>query len=140
MDEAKKVFESILHRNNAHITHARKQVFAALYGKGPQTMNELAAALQGGVDRVSVYRAIELFGKLGIIHKIQMGWKYKIELSDVFVDHHHHISCLGCGKVFAIHEDARIERLIAEIATAHRITCPSHTLEIQGYCEHCAKR
>lgn len=133
-----KVFESILRKDNAHVTHARKQVFAALYGKGPQTMNELAAALHGGVDRVSVYRAIELLGKLGIIHKIQMGWKYKIELSDVFVDHHHHISCLGCGKVFAIHEDERIERLIAEIAAANHLAQPSHSLEIQGYCEQCS--
>ncbi len=139
MQDALKKFEQILRKNGDSVTAARRQVFTALYGHEPQSMLELQKRLDGKVDRVSIYRAIELFSRLGIANKIQIGWKYKVELSDVFIAHHHHISCLGCGKVFAIHEDERIEQLIAEIAAANNITQPAHQLEIQGYCSRCAR-
>ena len=137
MNDAMKIFESILRKNGDHITYARKQVFGALYGKDPQSMNELYRTLKDEIDRTSIYRAIDLFVRLGIVHKIQIGWKYKLELSDVFVDHHHHITCLRCGRVVAVREDERIETLIAEIARAHHMNSPIHQLEIQGYCERC---
>lgn len=138
MEEARRLFEKILRNNSLHVTHARGVVFAALWGEEPQSMHELESAVGGMIDRTSIYRSVELFNRLGIVRKIQIGWKYKIELSDIFTAHHHHISCLGCGKVIAIHEDRRIEDLISRLATAHQFTRPVHQLEIQGYCPACS--
>ena len=140
MDEALLLFEKILRKNSFHITSPRKKVFLSLWDKEPQSMHELEKAVGKSIDRTSIYRAIELFNKLGIIHKVQMGWKYKIELTDVFIEHHHHISCLKCGKIIAIHEDSRMESLIKELAAANNIQNPVHQLEIQGICEKCASR
>lgn len=139
MSESLKKFEAILRHNHHHVTRARQQVFLALQGKNPQSMNDLHTALKGVVDRTSVYRAIELFEAVGIVHRIQIGWKYKVELSDIFVDHHHHISCLGCGRVFSIQEDEEIERLIDQIAAKNNISRPVHQLEIQGFCQDCER-
>jgi Fur family ferric uptake transcriptional regulator len=137
MNPALLLFEKILRTNSLSITNARKKVFLALLGNEPQSMRDIERSINKSINRTSIYRVIELFDKLGLIHKVQIGWKYKIELSDVFVGHHHHISCLGCGKVIAIHEDKSIERLIHELAATHNIQRPVHQLEIQGYCEGC---
>lgn len=140
MNDALILFEKILRHNSFHSTHARKAVFMALWNKEPQSMHEIEQSINGAIDRTSIYRSIELFTTLGIIHKVQMGWKYKIELSDIFIAHHHHISCLGCGRVIAIHEDERIENMIHELAKSYKFVHPVHQLEIQGYCEACAAK
>lgn len=137
MDETPLLFEKILRNNSLHVTHARKEVFMALWNKEPQSMREIEKSIGQSIDRTSIYRSIELFNKLGIIHKVQMGWKYKIELSDIFIEHHHHISCLNCGKVIAIHEDEHIESMIHKLAETYKFTKPVHQLEIQGYCQRC---
>jgi len=35
----------------------------------------------------------------------QIGWKYKLELSNAFQHHHHHLTCLQCGGVTPLPED-----------------------------------
>lgn len=132
------LFHKILRKNDLSVTNARKTVFLQLLGKEPQTMHELELAIGKKVNRTSIYRATEVFNRLGLVRKLQIGWKYKIELSDIFVEHHHHISCLGCGRVIVIHEDKKIEDLIREIATAHNVNRAVHQLEIQGYCQDCS--
>lgn len=100
-------------------------------------MHELFLRAIGAVDRVSLYRIIRIFEQTGIAQRVYVGWKYKIELTDIFTHHHHHISCLGCHKLIAISEDAEIEKLIHELATKHQVIAKSHQLEVQGYCKDC---
>ena len=101
-------------------------------------MHDLVKQLNGGVDRASLYRTIQLFEKLGIVQRIYMGWKYKVELSDMLSRHHHHISCIGCGTVMAITDEHHVEHLIRSIASKYDFVPASHQLEIQGYCKACS--
>jgi len=103
-------------------------------------MRELTERAGDAIDRASLYRTIDLFEKLGIVQRIYIGWKYKIELSDAFVHHHHHISCLGCGKIVAITEENEIERLIHDLAAKHGFTAENHQLEVRGYCQRCTQQ
>jgi len=103
-------------------------------------MHDLAQRSKGVVDRASLYRTVHLFEQLGLVQRIYIGWKYKIELSDIFTHHHHHISCLGCGKVVAMTEEAEIEQLISQLAARHGFTAQSHQLEVRGYCPLCSQR
>lgn len=93
--------------------------------------------MAGRIDRASLYRVISLFENLGIVERLYIGWKYKIELSGIFSPHHHHITCLKCGKLVVLKEDSEIEQLIASLAAKNHITAAHHQLEIQGYCEKC---
>jgi Fe2+ or Zn2+ uptake regulation protein len=133
-------FENILRGNSCHITQARRAVFTALLENDILAMNELAEIVKMSADRTSVYRAIDLFKRLGIVNKVQIGWKYKVELSEIFFRHHHHISCLGCGQIIVIHEDEHIEKIIAELARKYHVHRATHQLEIQGYCAKCTRR
>jgi Fe2+ or Zn2+ uptake regulation protein len=71
---------ALLRKNNSSLTKPRKAVFNLLLSKEPQSMQVLVKRAEGKVDRATVYRTIELFEELGIVHRLNIGWKYKIEL------------------------------------------------------------
>ncbi len=136
-EEVRTLFHKLLKDNGQNITRPRGVVFDLLWGHEPQSMRDLGLRSRHDIDRASLYRTIELFERLGIVQRVYIGWKYKLELSDIFESHHHHISCLGCGKVVAIKENEEIERLIRSLAAKSNMTTVRHQLEIQGYCEKC---
>jgi len=135
MSSSQETFSALLKSHGQSVTKARLAVFEALLGEEPLAMREVVARTKG-VDRASVYRAIDLFEKLGIVQRLNSGWKYKIELSDKFAAHHHHLSCVGCGKTIAIsgHE---LETFIDQLATHYGFAPTAHQIEIQGYCKAC---
>lgn len=133
-----KLLRKILEDGGYKITKGRLYVFNLLRTHHePQTMAHLVASSAGSVDRVSVYRIVELYEKLGIVNRIAIGWKYKLELSDIFLDHHHHISCIGCGRMVAIKEESRLEGLVNELSEVAGFVLTSHQIELQGLCSHC---
>src|SRR6266545_4326582 len=93
-------FKQILRDHHQSITGPRMAVFEALLGEEPLSMRELAEKVRG-IDRASVYRAIDLFERLGIVQRLNTGWKYKLELTDKFAEHHHHLTCVNCGRTIA---------------------------------------
>lgn len=134
------LLQKILKDNDYSLTKPRQVVCDLLWGREPQSMRELTERSHGLIDRASLYRTLELFEKLGLARRIYIGWKYKVELSDVFTHHHHHISCLNCGKIVAITEDAEIERLINELSHRYGFTSPTHQLEVTGFCPACSDK
>lgn len=130
-------FRTILIDNNYRVTKSRQDVFALLMSPEPQSVRELLEKSGGTIDRVSLYRNLELFEKLGIVHRIYIGWKYKLELSDQFVSHHHHLSCLKCGRVVDIQDEKHIDEFIHEVAAKFNFTPRRHQFEIDGYCKNC---
>lgn len=130
-------FQQILTDNKSHITKARKATFELLINPEPQTIGEIQSKAKGIIDRVSVYRNIELFEKLGIVHRVYVGWKYKLELSDQFIAHHHHLSCLGCGKVIDVADEQYIDKFIKQVADKFEFLPRRHQFEIDGYCKDC---
>lgn len=129
--------ESILSQENYHITKARRDTFELLINPEPQSMNEILKKAKNKVDKVTVYRNIDLFEKLGIVHKIYIGWTYKLELSDIFITHHHHMSCIKCGIVIDVDDEKHIDEFISELASKFNFVPRQHQFEIDGYCLNC---
>lgn len=132
-------FRSVMKKHGQSVTKARLAVFKALQDKEPLTISEVVAACRGRADRASVYRAVALFERLGIVRRLQIGWKYKLELSDPFHNHHHHLTCIRCGKVIPLPEDNMLEERLRMLAAHNRFRMQDHQLEIQGLCENCRK-
>ncbi len=131
-------FREIITSNGYRLTAAREATFKLLVSPQPQSIREiLVKAKRTGVDRVSVYRNVELFEKLGVVHRIYIGWKYKLELSEEFVAHHHHLSCLTCGKVIDIADEKHINDFIGEVSKQFGFTPRRHMFEVDGYCRNC---
>jgi Fur family ferric uptake transcriptional regulator len=128
-------FIALLKQGNSRVTKARLTVFEQLYNQEPLSMHKLVERSKG-IDRASVYRAVELFEQLHIVQRFHVGWKYTIELTDRFAAHHHHLTCLGCGHTIPINEHD-LEHVIDELAAQHHFAPTAHQIELQGYCAAC---
>jgi Fe2+ or Zn2+ uptake regulation protein len=133
-------FNQLLTQNGYRVTGAREATFRLLLSPEPQTMSQLLDKAKPHVDRVSVYRNIDLFEKLGIVHRVYVGWKYKLELTDLFMSHHHHLSCLGCGMVIDIEDEQHVEDFIQKVAQRFNFVPKRHQFEVEGYCQNCQQK
>lgn len=131
-------FAALLKHHKQSVTNPRLMVFEALLGQEPMSMRQLTARAQG-VDRASVYRAIELFERLGVVQRLHSGWKYRLELTDRFAPHHHHLTCVQCGATTAISESA-LEQLVLRLAQGQGFKPTAHQIEIQGLCALCQQQ
>jgi len=139
MAEPLEQLRNTLKEHEQSLTRARRIIFGVLQDQEPQTMRDITAACAGRVDRASVYRTISLFERLGIVQRLQIGWKYKLELSDAFHRHHHHLTCRQCGRTFALPEDNDLEQRLKLLAHRQNFQMQGHQLEIQGLCQNCQK-
>ena len=135
MSLPKDTFHAILREAGYSLTHARLRVFETLLGSEPLSMRDIIMHTSG-VDRASIYRTIDLFERLGIAQRLHTGWKYKIELTDKFAEHHHHLTCTRCGRTVSMNE-TELEILIETLAAQHGFTATAHQIEIQGLCAVC---
>lgn len=131
-------FKRLLRSRGHFVTAPRMRMFGHLQHHPAVTIKKLLELVDRH-DRATVYRNIDLFEKLGIINRLQLGWHTKIELSDVFKHHHHHMSCVNCGKVWALKENMTIENEIDQLARARGFRPMDHQLEIRGLCKSCQK-
>lgn len=134
-----KRFRQLLKQNGYFVTKARYRLFKLLQRHPALTMNELIR-LFSLHDMTTAYRTVELFEKLGIITHLRLGWNNKIELSDIFRHHHHHFSCIQCGRVVRLPDDADLEKQIVALAQKTGLVATDHQLEIRGICKHCQKK
>ncbi len=128
-----------LKQHSYSLTTARKTVFTVLAEHGALTMHELISYCSG-IDRASVYRTVELFETLAITHRVHIGWKYKVELSDSFDHHHHHATCTRCAASIILEEDSTFEEAIKRLANHYEFSVHSHQVELFGLCAECQKK
>lgn len=131
-------FKRLLKQNGQFVTKPRMRLFAILQKHNALLINELITLLDRH-DQATVYRNIKVFERLGIISRLQLGWHSKLELSDIFRHHHHHLTCLNCGKVTVLKENPVIEQEIARVAHKLNFKTTDHQLEIRGLCQTCQK-
>lgn len=120
------------------MTEPRKRLFKLLSSGNAKSVNELVAALP--YNRSTIYRTLDLFQQLGVVVEVHLGWKHKFELSDMFQHHHHHLTCINCGKVIPLEEDKELENSIARLSMKKSFKPVDHQLEIRGFCRDCNKK
>ena len=131
------IFASIVQGNGYSLTKPRRVVFESLSSHESMTMGELVKDVASACDRASVYRTIELLEQLNIVQRVPIGWKYKLELSNIFRGHHHHAICIGCERIMEFNETPEIETALYQLAAHLDFRITEHSLELQGYCTSC---
>lgn len=129
-------FENTLRAAKYSHTAPRRVVFEALLS-GPATPARLSESLSSKVDKASVYRTVQLFEQLGIVNRVWQGFKSHIELSEIFLPHHHHAVCQRCGAVADI-ASPELEQVLARLARQHGFLTVDHSVELSGYCGECS--
>lgn len=137
MHDSYNQLQVLLRQNGYSLTEPRKIVFESMQHAEPRTMHEIIQVCRHKANRASVYRTIKLFETLGVVQRLHVGWKYKLELSDAFAAHHHHLTCLGCGAVIDIEDEKHIDEFIRQVSAKFGFTPRRHQFEIAGYCMSC---
>ncbi|OIQ57041.1 ferric uptake regulation protein [Moorella thermoacetica] len=90
------------------------------------------------IGLATVYRTLDLLAELDILTRINFGdGRTRYEMVQHDAHHHHHMICLGCGRVQEFDADLleSLENLLT-IKTGFQIT--DHQLKFYGYCRECA--
>ena len=91
------------------------------------------------IGLATVYRALDLLSKLGILVQIDFGdgcARYELNTADPNVHHHHHLICLNCKKVIEFDEDL-LDELEEVISRKSGFKIINHEVKFFGYCKEC---
>jgi Fur family ferric uptake transcriptional regulator len=119
-----------LKRSPAHLS--AKEIYHALHRSYP------------GIGLATVYRTLELLFQLGLIRKISCGdgqSRYELKAQNL-AGHHHHLICLGCGRIidyqdFAEEELQLVKKTEKVLAQKYNFLIKDHNIEFFGLCEKC---
>ena len=112
-------------------TPQRLAVLRALADEQHQTLEEVRARCPK-VGLVTVYRALNLFGALGIVRRLDLGDGARYELAE---DHHHHTICESCGDISEFEECPLDHRLLPVGSPGFEVR--AHSIEVYGRCAGC---
>jgi Fur family ferric uptake transcriptional regulator len=87
-----------------------------------------------GVGRATVYRALDLLERLGVLTRVHLGTCHAFTVCDE--GHHHHLLCSSCNAVVPI-DATVIESEIRNLAQRMRFQVDTHMLEFAGRCADC---
>jgi Fur family transcriptional regulator, ferric uptake regulator len=112
-------------------TPQRVAVLRALAEEQHQTLGEVRARCPE-VGLVTVYRALDLFGELGIVRRLDLGDGARYELAE---DHHHHMICESCGDISEFEECPLDQKLLPVGSPGFEVR--AHSIEVYGRCAGC---
>ena len=90
------------------------------------------------IGLATIYRSLELFTALDLLKKLDFGdGKSRYELNDHNLQNsHHHLICLGCGRVVEFSYDG-LDEVKQEIAKENGFEVVDSQLKVYGYCAEC---
>lgn len=119
----------------------REEVIGAIAELGCSiTAREIADLLRergSGVGLASIYRALDLLDRLGLVQRFDVGEgvaRYEAALPGG--DHHHHLVCDSCGTVEPF-EDQALEDAIHGLSDKTAFAIAAHDVTLRGECPTC---
>lgn len=132
-------FKDRLRAVGERVTAPRLGVYRILLRQGPLAMPRLILkASEDGIDRVTTYRTVNLLLELGFIQEFGLGRHRLLEVASDHDDHHHHFTCMQCGKLSDF-DSVAIEEELDKIGTRLGFRTQSHQVEVKGLCLACQR-
>ena len=131
---------ALLKRFSLRDTQPRRLVIEALYRSrkplSPYDLQKKIARRGAAINTVTVYRILDVFEELGIVHKHPCNGLYSLCSIPHKKGHHGFLHCGACGRVeeFLSKRLCKIENAIARSA---KFRPRSHVSEILGLCSAC---
>jgi Fur family transcriptional regulator, ferric uptake regulator len=112
-------------------TPQRRAVLRALSAEQHQSLEEIRTRCPE-VGLVTMYRTLDLLGKLGIVRRLDLGDGARYEFAK---DHHHHMICESCGDILDF-EECPLDPALLPLENSE-FEVRSHSLEVYGRCDAC---
>ena len=135
----------LLSSKNATMTNPRLVVLDLLLIENrPLTIDQVLTLSKGKLVQSTLYRVINDLRDFGLITEFTTHENTMvIELNSEDSNHHHHIFCKECGSITDIELnsdlESALEKEVAKIEKYRSISIDSHSLELFGTCDDCAK-
>lgn len=112
-------------------TPQRVAVLEALGAEQHQSLEEIRRHCPK-VGLVTVYRTLDLLGRLGLVRRLDLGDGPRYELAE---DHHHHLICESCGEISEFDECPLDPERLSLHGSGFEVR--AHSLEVYGQCATC---
>jgi Fe2+ or Zn2+ uptake regulation protein len=130
-------FKDQLRTADERVTRPRLAIFRILIRHSPLSIAKLITKAKADqIDPVTVYRTLELLRRLNLVRELGVGRHRLFELGDIYNSHHHHFTCLECGRVTDFDSET-IENDLDLIGERLGFDVESHQLEVNGVCADC---
>lgn len=119
------------------MTSQRELLLGIIQERGHLDAGEIYRLAKRRNPRLSlstVYRTLNLLKELGLVEELHLGEEH--HHYEAKAEAHHHLICLGCGKVI----ECRLTEDLRELGRRHGFTVVSAQVELVGYCSDCRKR
>lgn len=140
VNEQVKILTELLEMEGYRLTTARQIIAETIVDSGghcsADELVDLVRERAPGVGRMTVYRTLDLFGKLGFVRPFYLGTgaaHYALMDSG----HHHHLICSSCGQIIEV-DDCILGQLAEKrIGDRFNFDVQGHLLEFYGICDRC---
>ncbi len=124
--------------NGLPVTPQRQAILEALAGRNDhpsadELFNEVRKQLKG-ISRTTVYRVLETLVRVGVVQKI--GTEEARARFDADTRKHHHILCMGCGKLNDL-KGVTIGELMPDHPDVDGFRLFNYTVQFTGLCAEC---
>jgi Fur family transcriptional regulator, ferric uptake regulator len=143
-DDLHDVVEARLRRVDQRYTRGRRAIVEFLVSIGrPVSIGDIADRLPE-LPRSSAYRHLVDLEVAGLVRRVAASDEFaRFELAEDLTEHHHHLVCVGCGKVVDVTPSSEFEGVLAttvnQLAAAEGFEPQSHRLDVLGLCSECAQ-
>lgn len=100
---------------------------------------EIVKKINPDIGLATVYRTLDLFTEMDLLKKLDFDEgcnRYEVNDKEEDGHFHHHLICLGCGKVWECRDDL-LETLETILYKRFHFQTIDHQLKVFGYCEDC---
>ncbi|MEM9775298.1 MAG: Fur family transcriptional regulator [Chloroflexota bacterium] len=127
-----------LHSHGYRFTPQRKQIIDVFLDRHghltPRDVYDHLEQLSAAIDQATVYRSLEFFSRLGILHTSQIAGQTVFELSQAVT--HHHLVCRKCDEVLPL-DDHHFDQLVEHLWAEHKFKAELSHVTISGLCSKC---
>ena len=134
-------FKNSLNSNNYKLTKQREDILKVFLKNRNKHFNaeelfEEVKKINSDVGLATIYRSLELFCELDIIHQLDFDVSCKRYELNIQENHHHHLICIECGKIKEFN-DSVIEQFENSIKDEHEFEVVNHRIKFFGFCSEC---
>lgn len=138
----KQDLRQLLRQNGLFVTNPRLQVLKVLnQDVGPLSIENILQQSDPGLALSTLYRVVADLLDAKLVKTFSSpDQKLMVELSDEQNEHHHHLYCTSCQRVFDVDLDSDLEvmidNLVNNIGKAHGMNITEHSFELYGSCDN----
>ncbi|MCK4260707.1 MAG: transcriptional repressor [Halanaerobiales bacterium] len=141
LDAKLKEYEERMIEANFKLTSQRRLILKTLLEdidkhSSAEEIYQLIRQQNPRLGLATVYRTLELFCELGILHELNFDnncRRYELDEGD---RHHHHLICLKCRKIIEFNDNA-LKNFEIHISDQYDFHVIDHRIKFYGYCADC---